>query len=106
MIEPMGPAMAKSILGDKYSADYRYELETTDEGLQVIITNKESGESSVIKLADDPVESPHYDPIYDEETIRARGTYTRKGYWGLVLAFLAWAVVVGALFLVIQLIRP
>lgn len=106
MIEPIGPAMAKSILGDKYSPDYRYELETTEEGLQVIITNKESGESSVLKLSDDITESQHYDPIYDEETIKARGEYTKRGMWGFVFACLAWAVVIGVLLLVVWFIKP
>lgn len=106
MIEPIGPAMAKSILGDSYSSDYRYELETTEEGLQVIITNKETGESSVLKLSDDITENQHYDPIYDEETIRARGEYAKRGRIGFVCAVVAWVVVIAALLLTVWFIRP
>ena len=86
MIEVMGPSMAQAIVGDKYSPNYRYELETTDEGMQVIITNKESGEASVIKLTEDATESKHYDPLYDEEVVKARGEYNKRFAMGALLA--------------------
>ena len=87
MIERLAPSMAKTILGDKYSPDFRYELETSEEGLQVIITNKETGESSVLKLSEDATESTHYDPIYNAEVIKARGEYNKRGRFGFILAF-------------------
>ena len=106
MIELMGPAMAKSIMGDAYNANYRYELETTDEGLQVIITNKETGEASVLKLSEDVTENPHYDPIYEEEAVKARGTYVRRGFYGFVCAFAICAVLIAIACLVIFFVRP
>ena len=59
MIEHLGPNMARSILGNAYNPDFRYELETDDEGLHVIITNPEDGTSSYIKLdPEEPKEGP------------------------------------------------
>lgn len=106
MIEKMGPAMAKSIMGDAYSPEYRYELETTDEGLQVIVTNKQTGEASVVKLTDDPTESSHYDPIYEEEAIRARGEYTKRGWMGLLAAMLICIAFIGAVCLAVYFFKP
>ena len=66
MIEHLGPNMARSILGNAYNPDFRYELATDDEGFHVIITNPEDGTSSYIKL--DP-EEPNPDklkPIWQE----------------------------------------
>ena len=95
MIEPLGPVMARTIVGDVYSSDFRYELETTDEGMQIIITNKKTGESTVKVLS----EEPHDDmevmaKIYSDERLQAIKEINRKGFIG---AFIAFAIVVGVL---------
>lgn len=36
MIEHLGPNMARSILGNAYNPDFRYELATDDEGFHVM----------------------------------------------------------------------
>ncbi len=104
MIEPLGPNMARSIFGEDYNPDYRYELETTEEGLQVIVTNKASGEASVRKLTDDAVESVHYDRLYDEDRERAIREYNSRSMRGALYALIAFATVCALACLAVYLI--
>ena len=67
MIEAIGPNVARSIVGDAYSPDFRYELETDDEGLHLHITNKQTGETNTLKLTETTPETPKRDELYSEE---------------------------------------
>lgn len=51
MTEPIGPNMVRTILGT-YDPDYYYELETTDEGLCILVTNRETNETQVVPMPD------------------------------------------------------
>ncbi len=104
MIEPLGPNMARTILGEDYSPDYRYELETTESGLQVIITEKATGKSSIRRLADDQVDSVHYDRLYDEDREAAIREYTKRSFRGAFLAFLLFLVACVVLCVVVYFI--
>lgn len=67
MIEHLGPNMARSILGSAYNPDFRYELETDDEGFHVIITNPEDGTSSYIKLEPEEPNQEKLTPIWQDD---------------------------------------
>lgn len=99
MIEALGPSMARTIVGDDYNDKFSYELETDAEGMRLIITDKETGESQVRVLADDdPEKSPHYSSLYDADRINAINEYNKSNFCGILLAFLSvFAVVAAAL---------
>lgn len=86
MFEELGPNMARAIVGEDYNPNYKYELETAEEGLSLHITDKSTGESSTLMLNDDPKDSKHYDPMYDEERIDAIKQGGRRSRYGLLLA--------------------
>lgn len=86
MFEELGPVMARSIVGDSYNPDYRYELETADDGMHLHITNKKTGECNTIKLEDTAEESSHYDPLYDDERMDELRKRRRISARGLLFA--------------------
>lgn len=67
MIEPIGPAIARSIVGENYSSEFRYELETDDEGLHLIVTNKTTGESYTRHLTDTEKPPEEKESLFPEE---------------------------------------
>lgn len=69
MIEELGPNMARTIVGDAYDPEYKYELETSEDGLKVIITNRKTEESTCQYLRDDPKPVESRAPIWDEEKV-------------------------------------
>lgn len=94
MFEPIGPNIARTIVGDDYNPDFRYELETTDECLRLVVTNKETGEVSYKDLTDTNTPSHHVDPLYDDERLDSMRNYKRRGLTGASLAILLLCVVV------------
>lgn len=105
MIEQLSPTIARTIVGDDYSPDYRYELETTEEGLRLIITNKETGESSVRPLMDTETESKHVDPLYDDDRLTTLRNYRTQGLKGFLLALLVWGSVAMVVISVVLLLK-
>lgn len=85
MFEEIGPAMVRSILG-VYDPDYRYELNTTEEGLRVIVTHKTTGESKVVNLPDTPKEEEPRDSLLQEPEMLAHEH--NAAFWA-VLALMA-----------------
>lgn len=85
MIEPLGPNMVRTIIGD-YDPDYTYQLETNDDGMRIIVINKKTGDSQVRPLEDTVDHSQHIDPLYDDDRLSALRTYHRRGLLGAVLA--------------------
>lgn len=102
MIEKLGPSLARTVVGDDYNPDFTYELETSDAGLRLIITDPKTGNETVRAL-EDTVESKHYDPMYDSERIEAIRTYRRKGIKAQVLSWLITALIVSGIFLLFTL---
>lgn len=92
MIEPIGPAIARTIVGEDYSPDFRYELETNDEGMRIIAINKETGESSVRPLVSDEASMKRVDPLYDDERLDSLRSYKRQGVKGFLLALIVVAM--------------
>ena len=89
MFEPIGPNIARTIVGDDYNPDFRYELETTDECLRLVVTNKETGEVSYKDLTDTNTQSNH-----DDERLDSMRSYKRRGLTGASLAILLLCAVV------------
>lgn len=55
--EVLTPNVAKTLAGPRYKPENKYELITTDEGFQLIVTDKSTGEQEVTKLEpEDPNE--------------------------------------------------
>ena len=108
MIEVLGPNMARTIVGDDYSPDCKYELETDDEGLMLIVTNKETGESSSRRLPDTSTPQSHLDPIYDkdrEEALLSYGKQTIKGYsLALLVAAICVAVACFSIWILVRVV--
>lgn len=106
MFEELGPNMARAIVGEDYNPDYKYELETSDEGLCLHITDRSTGDSHSMMLKDDPKDSKHYDPMYDEERIDAIKQGSKRSYEGFLLALSVSALLLGILMLgVLILVR-
>lgn len=98
MIEQLGPNMARTIVGDAYNPDFKYELETDDEGFHLIVTNKSTGESEYRDLkttTKDIVEEP---PLFDEEAIEAE--HRRHKFPLGILLFCTLAIMFSVLYLV------
>lgn len=53
MTEKLSNELARAILGDSYIEDCSYQLETCEEGFNVIITDNVSGSVSFIYLAEE-----------------------------------------------------
>lgn len=84
MIEVLGPNMARSLMGSAYNPDFRYELETDDEGFHVIITNPEDGTSTVMKLDADEPDPDKITPIWHDdlnERLPRRDLLSKMLFW-------------------------
>lgn len=105
MFEELGPNMARTIVGESYNPDYKYELETSDEGLRLHITDKKTGECNTIKLQDEQEPSKHWDPLYDEERMASMRQRSRLSMRGVFLALSVLAIVAAGIVLISLLIK-
>ena len=95
MIEPLGPNMARTVMGDAYNPDYKYELETNEEGFHVIITNPKTGESSNLELEPEKEDRSKLTAIWDDELLqrKKRGGLLSSGlFWLLTILFVGCIV--------------
>lgn len=70
MVETLGPNMARSIVGDVYDPSYVYELETTEQGMFLIVSNPADGTSTSRKLEEEiQEERPHYEPLFTQREL-------------------------------------
>ena len=92
MIEMLGPSLARAVVGDDYDPDYKYELETDDSGMRVIVTNMKDGTSTVKELEDTYEEEPYKpDPIWDlRQTLTTANTAKSRN--NLILTLLGAAI--------------
>lgn len=105
MIEQLSPTIARTIVGDDYSSDYRYEMETTEEGLRLIITNKETGESTSRLLEDTNQTPTRVDPLYDDDRLTSMRNYRMQSFKGMLLAALLWGAVILTIISVVLFIK-
>lgn len=89
MIEPLGPNMARSLMGDAYNPDFRYELETDDDGFHVIIINTADGTSSSVKLDPEAPDPQRIAPIWGdglEKRLPKKDLFSRLMFWCCIAA--------------------
>lgn len=70
MFEPLGPNMARTLMGDAYNPAYKYELETDADGFHVIITDKQSGKSKSVRLEPEEPDEVRLTPIWRQDLDR------------------------------------
>lgn len=95
MIEPLGPNMARSIMGSAYNPAYKYELETDDDGFHVIITNPEDGETTSMKLDPEEPDQERITPIWDSgvgNRLPKRDLISQLLFWCCIASVIVCAV--------------
>lgn len=90
MFESLGPNMAKSLMGDAYNPEYRYELETDDSGFHIIVTNTRTNDKSFVHLETEAPNPEKYRPLLDEDAHRK----LKRGVTGFNIWF--WLLMLGA----------
>lgn len=95
MLELLGPNVARTIMGDAYNPDFRYELETDDNGFHVIITNIETKEFSSVELSAQEADPEKLSSIWKDDL---SGRLPKKG---LLNKLLFWFCIAAAIVCVI-----
>lgn len=102
MIEVLGPSLARAVVGDDYDPDFKYELETDESGMRVIITNTEDGSSTVKELEDTLVdEGYHPEPIWNLNSI-TNTSVSSKQKTNLILAIITATLICIVLYLIVR----
>lgn len=89
MIEVLGPSMAQSLMGSAYNPDYKYELETDDDGFHIIIINPEDGTSTSMKLDPEQPDPERISPIWRDdlsERLPKTDLFSKLLFWFCVAA--------------------
>ena len=97
MIETLGPNMARTIVGDAYDPDYKYELETDDEGFHLIVTNKTTGESKYLNLNESEKEEDTRAPLWDEERLERESKRSKLSFYLLLISGIVFTLSIMAL---------
>lgn len=89
MIERLGPNAARTVLGDAYNPDFRYELETADDGFHIIVIDPTEGTSTSLKLETDAPHPEKLKPLWKNMTMNTSSKLellSRIFFWFFIAA--------------------
>ena len=95
MREQLGPSMARTLVGDNYSTDYNYFLDTDDAGMHLTVVHRETGESKHIDLKDTEDNVEHPDVLAFDTEIEGKGMARAFLYTVITLLALGAILCVG-----------
>lgn len=97
MIEPLGPNMARSLMGSAYNPEFKYELETDDAGFHIIVTNMQDGTSTSIELDPEPPDPERLSSVWANdlsERLPKKDLLSRMLFWCCIAAAVVCVVFV------------